>query len=474
MIARNSDRNRTAASYQSLEDRRLLAGNVIVFENLHLYIRGDSADNQIELVAEGDQLRINGLDGTTINFQDSYTIKGGTVTDSGIAFAGGLRANLGRGNDTLEVRDAQFEDFSIVYGGEGDDQIDLIDSHFSDQALVQTYYGDDSITTDGSQFDDIFWALTLDGEDTVTMLNTKLNGGSIVATGDHDDSIHSDGSHYLGDLNLILPLDGDDTVQLDNPVVGELQLGVYLGNGDDTILGDMSDATIDGTIQIGGQAGTDYAWDMNMPGDSNVSMFVEYNLGYDSGTGGVSGVTGAFSMSYFNSQTDNYRLADDIRVESTETFNRISWSGTYSGTKTGEGPFEQDDFTIEIFEGNSIVPTGTPIASFNVGNNVDRKLTDKEIPLTRGRTYPIFSYSADIDLTLESGKTYWISIWSATEDEVPEGVLGSRYSNFQWAGGGGATDSNFVYTFGQQGFPNPGWFNDFGPGTFAYDFQLWV
>ena len=48
-------------NYNSLEDRRLLAGNIRGVENVHLYIRGDQADNQFEVVVKGDQLQINGL-----------------------------------------------------------------------------------------------------------------------------------------------------------------------------------------------------------------------------------------------------------------------------------------------------------------------------------------------------------------------------------------------------------------------------
>ena len=96
------------------------------------------ADNQFELVVEDDQLKINGLDGTTINNEDSYVVAGATVTDSGVTFEGGLRAHLGPGHDELSITDAQFEDFSIVYGGTGNDNIELLDSTFNDNATFQT------------------------------------------------------------------------------------------------------------------------------------------------------------------------------------------------------------------------------------------------------------------------------------------------------------------------------------------------
>ena len=68
----NHARHRRNLGYQALEAREMLAGDVTVVEAGHLYIRGDAADNQFEVVANGDELRVNGLQGTTINGQDSY------------------------------------------------------------------------------------------------------------------------------------------------------------------------------------------------------------------------------------------------------------------------------------------------------------------------------------------------------------------------------------------------------------------
>ena len=250
-------RNRSQLGYKPLEERHLLAGNVAVVENVHLFIRGDGADNQFEVVVEDDQLVVNGLDGTTINGKDSFVVSGATVTDSGVTFAGGLRAHLGPGHDDFAITDARFESFSLVYGGTGDDQIDVLDSTFMDRATFQTYDGNDVISTVGSHFEGTFRALTLDGQDSISMVDSMFAGDSIVTTGNHSDSIHLDSNHYLGEVNLVLPFNGDDTVRLDNPVVGEYQLGVFLGNGDDTIHGDLTEASIESAIRVGGQGGVD-------------------------------------------------------------------------------------------------------------------------------------------------------------------------------------------------------------------------
>jgi len=227
MSVRSVRRNRPSTSYQTLENRLLLAGNVTVVEYGHLYIRGDGADNQFEVVADDGQLQVRGLGGTTINGLESYVVAGAEVTEFGATFAGGLRAHLGPGHDGFAVRDAVFESRSVVFGGSGDDNVEVTDSTFLGPLTIQTYDGDDSVSTTRSHFADTLFALTLDGQDSVTMVDSVFADNSIVSTGEHSDSIYSDGNHYLGEVNLLLSFAGDDTVELNNPVVGEDQLGKH-------------------------------------------------------------------------------------------------------------------------------------------------------------------------------------------------------------------------------------------------------
>lgn len=477
-----------SADYKPLEQRRLLAGNVTVFENVHLYIRGDAQDNQFEIVADGEQLRINGLDGTTINGKESLVVESATVTDAGVSFPGGLRAHLGPGHDDFEVTDAQFEDMSLVYGGTGNDNVDVTDSRFLDRAIIQTFDGNDSISTNGSYFADTFFAITLDGQDTVSMIDSTMEGNSIVVTGKHADSVHSNSSHYLGETNLLLTFGGDDTVQLDNPVVGSNQLGVFLGFGDDTIGGDMTQAAVDSSIKIGGQGGVDQTHGMTMSDEvaERVTVDVEQNLAFDNGTGGIVGVEAA-SSAYFNSASDNIRIANDVTLDITQTINRISWSGVY----LFDSAFTEDDFTIEFYEGifyndNPYSPEGDPIATFNVGNDVNRVDTGIELRNENGAT--LYEYSADIDITLEEGRTYWVSIFAANEEEVPGNGQGSNFNHFQWGlrtsystwdvpeylGEVVDLENTSTYTYGDFTTSDPGWFNDFaGVRDAPQDFQLY-
>ena len=474
----NHARQKRIHSYQPLEARQMLAGDVTVVEDGHLYIRGDAVNNQFEVVAVDDQLKINGLEGTTINGQDSYLVAGATVTDAGVSFEGGLRAHLGPGSDDLLIQDAVFESFSIIYGGTGDDNIEVVDTDFVDKVVVQTYDGDDSVSTTRSHFEGPLYILTLDGQDSVSLTDSVFAGDSFVVTGNHSDAIESEGNHYLGDINLVLPLDGNDTVQLNNPVIGEGQLGVFLGNGDDTINGDLTDATIDGTIRVGGQRGVDQgSMEMGDTTGSNVSVATVEEmrtLVFDNRVNDTAEIIYSQS-SYFHAENLNYRIADDVQVVETQNVRQISWTGTYGGDLNQEFPeaYEVDDFTIEIYEGNSEIPIGDPIASFNVGDVVNRE--DTGITIRRG-TQNIYSYSADIDVTLEAGKTYWVSIYGQVQDDVPAGTPSGDFVVFQWASRGTYfptetyDTTHSAYTGASPGRTNLPWFDNMGG---FQDFQLW-
>ena len=83
-------------SFQQLENRLTMAGNVIASVSSHsLYLTGDSRANNLEIIQVGNgQYQVTGKDGTTINGQAQKTFSGVTAD---------LIANLNGGNDTLKI-----------------------------------------------------------------------------------------------------------------------------------------------------------------------------------------------------------------------------------------------------------------------------------------------------------------------------------------------------------------------------------
>ena len=453
MSFKSALRSQRSTGYQILENRLLLAGDVTVFEAGHLFLRGDGAGNQVQVVVDGDQLRVEGLNGTTINHQDSYVVQGATLTQAGVSFEGGIRANLGEGHDTLEIRDALFESKSVVYGGAGDDIVDLVDSQFLEHITIQTFDGDDTVSTTGSQFNGDFYVFTLDGEDSVTSIETAFNEHSIVVTGEHSDTVHSADSHYLGEVNLILSLNGNDEVQLIDPVVGANELGVYLGNDHDTVGVDLDEAVVESTIKIAGQAGVDSPTVMTMSDEvadkTTVTGIEKGELVFESALGGIENVTDLGNISFttthgfegFDADINVafQKYATPVVLETTQTIKQFEWSGVYIREFFNQDlPDLGDNFIIEILEdAGDGAPDVDSSTIFEVGEA--NRILAGEVETDFFRAAPLYSYHAEIEYTIEAGKQYWVSIYTEL-DEVE-----TAQANY-WNWGLGEVDVEFEST----------------------------
>lgn len=136
--ARRSSRMTQSLAAERLEVRNLMTGNVTtMFRNGTLTISGDAQDNQVEVTQPAlGTIRVAGLDGTTINGNDSAVIanvrhvtfrltQGGTddvAIQGPITVAGNLRATFGNGNFNIEGSGGLIEigrDLFVVGGQEG-------------------------------------------------------------------------------------------------------------------------------------------------------------------------------------------------------------------------------------------------------------------------------------------------------------------------------------------------------------------
>lgn len=471
----HSDIGQQTLGYEKLEGRRLLAGNVTVFESGHLYIRGDQADNQFEIIAEGTHLKIQGINGTTINQSQSYLVEGAVASQNGLTFPGGLRAHLGPGNDEFWVRDAQFEMMSLVYGGTGDDSVSLVDTKFLDRTTFQTFDGDDTLFASGSQFMGDFFAITLDGDDVVTVVDSTFDKFSLISTGNHADTIQSDGNRYMGATNLILPLDGNDSVELNNPVVMDW-MGVFLGDGDDSIKGDLTDAVMQGDLRIAGQGGVDESPTMLMSDHvaARTSMVtLEHREVFATSVGGAENVDGFHTISQRGNEFYEW-YASPVTLGSTERIASVEWSGVY--LRDGNNldlPDRGDQFVIEIYEDLELEtdPGQSPAARFEVGsaNRVDVGARNqvKSLSGTVLWEYPIYEYSADIEFTMEAGKQYWVSVWKKlNETELQEG------NGWAW-GWADSTSGSTAMVVGWDTDPDVGGYHSAGNGGYpAVDMRL--
>ena len=124
---------------------------------------------------------------------------------------------------------------------------------------------------------------------------------------------------------------------------------------------------------------------------------------FDNGAGGAAGMDdGLLSDSDPIPQIGNLELAaDDFSVAADTFITNVEWAGVYAFANSPA----VDDFEIRIYADNG-GPSGTPLASFGVGNNVNRMLTAFNFQ----GFFNIYSYSAEIGFEATAGVTYWLSI----------------------------------------------------------------
>ena len=127
-----------AALAERLESREMLAGDVSVdvFRG-DLFLRGDQADNAVEVRSAGDQLVISGLAGTLVEGQSSVSIPAADVNDD-------LRITLGGGSDSVTIEGVHVPDDVYVSAGTGDDRIQL-NSVRADSVALYGAAGEDSV-----------------------------------------------------------------------------------------------------------------------------------------------------------------------------------------------------------------------------------------------------------------------------------------------------------------------------------------
>ena len=164
-------------------------------------------------------------------------------------------------------------------------------------------------------------------------------------------------------------------------------------------------------------------------------------LVYDNNAGGASGIQNAF----LSDSTFPYILADDVVLSSTTNVTSVEWSGIYNNQTqfSDDLPGPTDNFTIAVFETNAGSPLGgSPVASFNVGNNVNRANSGQEI-----FGIDVFSFSANINFTMNANTTYWVSIENDTTGDIDFfswGIEGTSAQprNAYYSQDGGATWSS--------------------------------
>ncbi|MEM9411500.1 MAG: dockerin type I domain-containing protein [Planctomycetota bacterium] len=127
-------------------------------------------------------------------------------------------------------------------------------------------------------------------------------------------------------------------------------------------------------------------------------------LVFDNGVGGPAGMDDALQsdtdpLPEFNNLVEI--AADDFLVNVDTFITNIKWSGVYVISDTPK----LDTFVIRIY-GDNNGPIGQPLATLNVGNDVNRLDSGFDFM----SFFDIYEYSADIEFDAVANTTYWVSI----------------------------------------------------------------
>lgn len=242
-----------AQSIQVLENRALLAGNVLAsLSGSSLSVTGDSLDNSVEVTVIDNQVVLRGLSNTTINGSNAlFVIAANTDTAPG-----NITIQTGAGNDTVIFsRNVKVSGSTWLDGGTGNDALSAIGATFRQTVSIYGRRGNDTIsmqnvTTEGllrikgNSGDDLISLtnLTANGEiriegnsgtDGVSFNNVTANSSTKINTGAGNDDIVIRGSTLSGALRVRTKQNSDMLLMDGNTVGGQVALN--MGSTSDSV-----------------------------------------------------------------------------------------------------------------------------------------------------------------------------------------------------------------------------------------------
>jgi FKBP-type peptidyl-prolyl cis-trans isomerase FkpA len=252
----NRHRTKPNFSYQSLEARQLLAGDVTVsLKGDLLEIVGDAAGNEISIVQTREAgRRVVPTAGTTINgvttpFPIDPSVKhiavrmndgNDSVSISGLVLQGDLIIDGSRGNDRLNVRDVQVG-FLSVFGGDGDDVLAFHNVHSLRNAQIRGQAGNDTIAITALASNRNLLIDAGEGANTVAINNLGIRKSLTIQSGTGDDLLIMTGEVYAHKTNISLG-SGNDAIGVVPQTSSQTttarfarSLNVNAGSGDDQV-----------------------------------------------------------------------------------------------------------------------------------------------------------------------------------------------------------------------------------------------
>ena len=354
-----------------LENRFMLSGNIVaeIFGNdLHLW--GDNQDNDAEVVVDDNQVLVRGLNGTTINGQETFVAFNGNVTPTQIP--GSVFAFLKDGADELTFKDnLQISGSAFIYSGRGNDQIGFSQSSINGNLFLHTQ----------------------DGDDEIIFNNVDIGWNSFLFTGYGDDLISARDLRVQHSVFAYAGMGNDDAV-FERANIGG-QLFVHQESGDDDLV--IDDSTIGWNLFVFGNSGND----VNSITDTTVNryFFSFDGLGDDTtdlGTGNHFGkrvyAFGSLGTDSFAVNSDNVfdkgRMTfgiDQNTVDTSLLDQRIT-NGALARSNTAQGIFDPVNHSLTVTtDNNNTINSSNALITQNSNFQID------------GTTSPNATVQIDVD-----------------------------------------------------------------------------
>lgn len=268
-------RRKPYASYDRLEGRRLLAGNVGVFlSGSTLVVEGDQLANQIDVAqtANGDVV-FTGRDSTTINGQDEFTFTqafnrsrfalndgADDVVFNGFEGGNEFRFLGGDGDDRLVANSVTARYFHIR-GNAGDDSVQLVQSSSRRSSHFHLGGGDDTVSVVSFTAERNFRIFGARGNDTFTSNSLDVGRKFRINLGSGNDQALISGETNVGRSAKFRLGSGNDFLGVLPELNGaeavfQKHAAVRAGRGDDTVvIGDSN--RFERNAKFNGQSGLD-------------------------------------------------------------------------------------------------------------------------------------------------------------------------------------------------------------------------
>lgn len=237
------------ARFESLEQRQLLAGDVMVgVVGGNLMIQGDELDNQIAVTAgtEPGTYVVKGLDGTNVVLTDGQNPE---PAQSEVVVTGvyrGARISMGDGNDLVVLNQVHFRDEVGIGTGAGNDRVlvgvplsapESAAAELADTASAPAPGNPPPLVTVGGALR----IMTRGGEDFVHVGDAAILGRLGIATGSENDRV------VLGAEPVETP-DEPATEVSQAPTETPPRPALHVGRGIDVQLGDGDDMLTTGRV----------------------------------------------------------------------------------------------------------------------------------------------------------------------------------------------------------------------------------